>query len=106
MFIMIVMPWQMAHRFTFDETNWNIAQSVVLAKDDNRKRADQRKYTYINPSASSTDPYCAALSPDIRNYIFVDTDNRRQHQRSMNQDQEQQILSLLVLTQCRSIKLI
>ena len=60
---------------TFDETNWNIAQSVVtLAKDDNRKRSDQRKYTYINPSASSTDPYYAALSPDVRNYIFVDTD--------------------------------
>ena len=59
----------------FDETNWNIAQSVVtLAKDDNRKRSDQRKYTYINPSASSTDSYYAALSSDIRNYIFVDTD--------------------------------
>ena len=60
---------------TFDETNWNIAQSVVtLAKDDNSKRSDQRKYTYVTPSASSADPYYAALSPDIRNYIFVDTD--------------------------------
>ena len=47
---------------------------VTLAKDDNRKRSDQRKYTYINPSASSTDSYYAALSSDIRNYIFVDTD--------------------------------